>query len=278
MALSQYQTLSMRASLSLRLCALAGNSPLVGAILEGRKEFPAKTQSSQSLAFSVQHAALFILAVVVLLSVALTGHAQVNITIDHNTGKAANAEFKFKRVPSPSRNDAATKAKLMMVDADADPNSADISALTDGILPATDDQPRKNFFLRAGSGGGRVRMDLGSVIEIAQVNTYSWHPNARGPQVYRLWASDGADPKFNAAPKANINPEVCGWKLIATVDTRSNDEDKDGGQFGVSITNQSGNLGKFRYLLFDLYVTEIADDFGNTFYSEIDVVANHAPR
>ena len=95
-------------------------------------------------------------------------------------------------------------------------------------------------------------------------------------QVQNLSIAD--DPKFNDAPKANINPAVCGWKLIATVDTRSNDEDKDGGQFGVSITSQSGNLGKFRYLLFDLYVTEIADDFGNTFYSEIDVVANHGPK
>ena len=252
--------------------------PPDGLFGQARKELSAKTQTPHSFAFSAQHTGLFVFAVVVLLSMALTGHAQVNITIDHNTGKAANAEFKFKRVPSPARDDAATKAKLMMVDADADPNSADISALTDGILPNTDDQPRKNFFLRAGSGGGRVRMDLGSVIELAQVNTYSWHPNARGPQVYRLWASDGAGPKFNAAPKANLNPAVCGWKLIATVDTRSNDEDKDGGQFGVSISSQSGNLGKFRYLLFDLYVTEIADDFGNTFYSEIDVVASHAPR
>lgn len=278
MALSQYRTFPRRASLSLRLCASAGNFLSAGAILDGRKEFPAKTQRAQSLAFPVQYTTLLVFVVVVLLSMALTGHAQVNITIDHNTGKAANAEFKFKRVPSPSRDDAATKAKLIMVDAEADPNSADIGALTDGILPTSDDQPRKNFFLRAGSGGGRLRMDLGSVIELAQINTYSWHPNARGPQVYRLWASDGADPKFNAAPRANINPAACGWKLIATVDTRSNDEDKDGGQFGVSIAGQSGNLGKFRYLLFDLYVTEIADDFGNTFYSEIDVVANHAPR
>ena len=277
MALSQNRTFPKRASLSLRLCAFAGNFLFPGAILEGRKEFLAKTQSPQSFTFSAQHAALLVFAVVVLLSLALTGHAQVNITIDHNTGKAATSEFKFKHVPSPARDDASTKAKLTMVDAEADPNSADISALTDGILPTSDDQPRKNFFLRAGSGGGRVRMDLGSVIELAQINSYSWHSNARAPQVYRLWASDGADPKFNDAPKANINPAVCGWNLIATVDTRSNDEDEDGGQFGVSITSQSGKLGKFRYLLFDLYATEIADDFGNTFYSEIDVVANHAP-
>ena len=41
----------------------------------------------------------------------------------------------------------------------------------------------------------------------------------------------------------------------------------------MSITDASGNLGRFRYLMFDCYVTEVADDFGNTFYSEIDVVA-----
>ena len=278
MARSQYRTLLRRVSLSLRLCAFAGNFLFVGAILEGRKEFPTETQSPQSFAFSAQHTALLVFAAVVLLSLALTVHAQPQITIDHNTGKAANADFKFKHVPSPSRDDAATKAKLMMVDAEADPDSADIGALTDGVLPTSDDQPRKNFFLKAGSGGGRLRMDLGNVIEIAQVNSYSWHPNTRGPQVYRVWASDGTDAKFNAAPKADVDPAACGWKLIATVDTRSNDEDKDGGQFGVSITSQSGNLGKFRYLLFDLYVTEIADDFGNMFYSEIDVVANHTPK
>jgi len=108
-------------------------------------------------------------------------------------------------------------------------------------------------------------MDLGRVIEIAEIHTYSWHPDTRGPQVYRLWASDGTNSRFNPEPKANIDPAACGWKSIAIVDTRSNDEDKDGGQFGVSITDASGSLGRFRYLMFDCYVTEVADDFGNTF-------------
>jgi len=36
---------------------------------------------------------------------------------------------------------------------------------------------------------------------------------------------------------------------------------------------RAASLGKFRYLLFDCYVTETADEFGNTFYSEIDVIA-----
>jgi len=134
------------------------------------EEVSKKTQSPQSFAFSTRPTTLFVFAILVLLSLAVTGQPQAKVTIDRNTGKAATAEFKFKHVPSPARDDAATKAKLMMVDAEADPNSADISALTDGILPTSDDQPRKNFFLRAGSGGGRLRMDLGSVIELAQVN------------------------------------------------------------------------------------------------------------
>ena len=45
-----------------------------------------------------------------------------------------------------------------------------------------------------------------------------------------------------------------------------------GGQYGVSITDAHGILGKYRYLLFGFVATETDDDAGNTFYSEIDVV------
>jgi hypothetical protein len=40
----------------------------------------------------------------------------------------------------------------------------------------------------------------------------------------------------------------------------------------VSIADSDGSLGKFRYLLFDIVKTETDDPFGNTFYSEIDVI------
>jgi hypothetical protein len=215
---------------------------------------------------------LYLVTAAVLLSAAVTTQAQVKVTFDHIPNATATAAFKFKNVPSPARDDAAAKAKLLLVEGETDGNGADVSALTDGALPTEEDQPAANFFWNAGTGGGRLRMDLGSVIEIAQINTYSWHPTTRGPQVYRLWASDGAAVNFNSAPKANIDLATCGWKLITVVDTRSKDGD-DGGQFGVSITDARGSLGKFRYLLFDCYVTETADEFGNTFYSEIDIVA-----
>jgi len=207
-----------------------------------------------------------------LLTLMFTAQAQVKVTADHNPNATTTGAFKFKNVPSPAKDDAAAKATLSVVEGEIDGNGADLGALIDGALPTAEDQPAANFFWDAGTGGGRFRMDLGSVIEVAQVNTYSWHPNTRGPQVYRLWASDGGDPKFNSAPKSNIDPTTCGWKLITVVDTRSK-EGNDGGQFGVSITDSRGSLGKYRHLLFDCYVTETGDEFGNTFYSEIDVVA-----
>ena len=215
--------------------------------------------------------ALFTIAA--LLGLTLAAQAQVKVTVDHNIREGANSAFKFKNVPRPARDDVAARAKLLLIDGVLDSNGADLTALTDGVLPTQEDEPEKNLFFNAGTGGGRLRIDLGSIIEIGQVNTYSWHPNTRGPQVYKLWASDGSHANFNAEPKENIDPTTCGWKLITIVDTRSKQMDEDGGQYGVSITDASGSLGKYRYLLFDCYVTETADEYGNTFYSEIDVVA-----
>jgi hypothetical protein len=60
--------------------------------------------------------------------------------------------------------------------------------------------------------------------------------------------------------------------LLASVDTRPH-EGEPGGQYAVSVADSaSAALGKFRYLLFDVQRTESDDEFGNTFYSEIEVV------
>lgn len=201
----------------------------------------------------------------------LAGHAQVRVTIDYNSGGNAAGNFKFSNVPAPAKDDAGAKAKWLLIVGELDPNGADFSALTDGVLPTNQDQPSANLFFSAGSTGGRFRMDLGSVMQIAQLNTYSWHATTRGPQVYLLYASDGANPKFNADPQGYVDPTTAGWKLLAIVDTRQK-YGAIGGQYGVSVTDSSGTLGKNRYLLFDTVATETDDDWGNTFYSEIDVV------
>jgi hypothetical protein len=190
------------------------------------------------------------------------------IVFEHNSNSVATREFKFKNIASPSQDDAASRAKLTLIDGDLDGGSAELSALTDGRVPRDEDEPGSNVYFRAGSTGGRFRMDFGSPIDIAHVNSYSWHPNSRGPQLYKLYAADGSDTKFNLDPKRGVDPASCGWKLIALVSTLPDGGDM-GGQYGASVSD----VGKYRYLLFDVYVTELYDNWGNTFYSEIDVIS-----
>jgi hypothetical protein len=193
--------------------------------------------------------------------------SDVKVTFERNSNSTATREFKFKNIPSPAKDDAAANAKLTLIGGELDQGSAELAALVDGRLPSDEDEPGSNVYFRAGSSGGRFRMDFTTPIDIAQVNTYSWHPNSRGPQLYKLYAADGADPKFNPDPKRGVDPATCGWKLIALVSTLPEQGD-DGGQYAASVSN----VGKYRYLLFDCYVTELYDNWGNTFYSEIDVI------
>lgn len=213
-------------------------------------------------------------AAVLLLSAAVS-FGEIKITVDHNDSSQATAQFKFKNIPSPAASNAATKAKFAIVDGEQDSNSGDLSKLNDGKLPTEEDQPDENFFFSTDSDGGRIQVDLGSAIDIQQVNSYSWHPSTRGPQVYKLYASDGTAEGFNARPEKGKDPEKLGWKLIAKVDTRPKD-DEGGGQYGVSISDSDGTIGKYRYLLFECSRTETDDDFGNTFYSEINVIEKNS--
>jgi len=195
----------------------------------------------------------------------------VIVTIDRNVGSAATPAFTFAHVAAPAKDDAAAQATVRLVDGEGDPNGAGVHALVDGLLPHEEDEPGSNFFFNAGTTGGRVRLDLGEAIDVAEVRTYSWHPNTRGPQVYTLYASDGTDPAFQTSPPNGVDPVSVGWRRMADVDTRTPGGDP-GGQYGVSIHRTGGPLGHFRHLLFVCSATEMDDDWGNTFYSEIDVV------
>ena len=201
--------------------------------------------------------------------VACAANAEVTVTIERSTATPA---FRFAHVASPSKDDAASNAKVELIAGTVDRGSAGLAALTDGKLPGTEDEPEANLFFRADPWGGRFRIDLGATTEIAAVNTYTWHPDTRAPQVYRVYASDGTSPNFNPAPGVKVDLTTCGWREVAFVDTRTKEGDK-GGQYGVSITDTSGSLGRYRYLILDVFETESDDPWGNTFYSEIDVVA-----
>jgi hypothetical protein len=208
-----------------------------------------------------------------ILLAATAAFAEVKATVERNQGEAATPAFKFKKVPSPAKENAARKAKFKIIDGTNDELGGGLEQVNDGKLPTEEDEPAANFFFAQNTDGGRILIDLGRAIEIKQINTYSWHPNTRGPQVFKLFASDGAADGFKAEPARGTDPATVGWKLIATVDTRPKDRDDVGGQYGVSVADTAGaSIGKYRYLLFDVRRTETDDPFGNTFYSEITVI------
>ena len=92
------------------------------------------------------------------------------------------------------------------------------------------------------------------------------------PQVYKLYVPDGPARDFNVALLRGVDPASCGWKLIAEVDTRKPGTNP-GGQYAVSIGDGKKTIAHGGSLLFDISATEGDDRFGNTFYSEIDVIS-----
>lgn len=214
-----------------------------------------------------------------LLALALTGsgggaQGAAVIAMDHNGPEAAEA-FHFATVPAPRRN-SALGAIFQVIDGRPSAHGGGPEVLHDGQLPDESDQPEANFFFADGQDGGRFTVDLHKSIPIKEVATYSRHADTRAPQVYKLYGSDGSAAGFDPKPQAGIDPAQCGWKLLASVDTRPRFK-VEGGSCGVSITDADGILGTCRYLLFAVSVSETEDAFGNTFFSEIDVLNRDEP-
>lgn len=186
----------------------------------------------------------------------------------------ADKGFKLENIPPPSTNDAATTAKFSLLAGERDGNAGELAALHDGRIPNEANEPSRNFFFQSGAGG-RIKVDLGKPISIKSVNTYSWHPGPRGPQVYKLYGAKGDEKNFTETPKPGADPRSSGWVPVAKVDTRRKGK---GGQFAASVSDpRSSNLGPFRYLLFDIEPTAENDSQSNTFFSEIDVVDAKGP-
>jgi hypothetical protein len=221
---------------------------------------------------AVEYASRFVMACGVLLSSSAASRAEIRATINVNRGRVASEKFQFADVPAPSRSDAANRAQFTILEGRRDFNGGDASRLNDGLLPRNADNPAGNFFFAAGTPGGRLLVDLGRSTTIQRINTYSWHIGSRGPQVYRLYAPDPAATAFDAKKRRGRDLAASGWRLLADVDARA-PGDEFGGQYGVTIADSEGKLlATTRYLLFDVACTEDADPFGNTFFSEIDVL------
>ena len=145
--------------------------------------------------------------------------AEVQVSAGRLTGAKATPAFEVGELPRPWKDDAAAKSSVALLHGREDPNSR-IERLTDGKLPAMHDAPSENFFLGQKVPGGRLLIDLGRPVRVAEVNTFPWHRDARGPQVYTLYAADGSARGFNPKPGPDADPAKAGWTLLARVDTR----------------------------------------------------------
>jgi hypothetical protein len=202
------------------------------------------------------------------------GRDGVKVAVEHQAGRQS-PEFKFEKIPSPSADDAGSGAVFELVDGQKASYGGSRDVLNDGKTPRGSNDEAGMFSLAELSMEGRLRADLGKAISIAQVNTYSWYRNGnRWPQVYCLYGSDGTDAKFNSAPKVGTDPAACGWKFIAMVDTRATPGGTDlhDGMEGRDGASVSGDIGQCRYLLFNIFPTKASDHYGETFWSEIDIV------
>jgi hypothetical protein len=207
----------------------------------------------------------------VLRSSAVVQPRGTRIQVDRLMPQQATTAATFPHVAAPASDDAAAGATITVVDGTMPEGSDCRACLNDGKMPKEDDSPGENFRFAIGTLEGRVRFDLGSVLPVSEIHSYSWHPNTRAPQLYRVYGSDGAGAGFDPAPKFGTDPAERGWTLIADVDTRPA-TGPPGGKYAVSISRDSGGLGNCRYLLFVMFPTEADDGSGNTFYSEIDVI------
>jgi hypothetical protein len=127
--------------------------------------------------------------------------AGVTVVVDRNMGDDATPQFRFERVPPPSHDDAATTAKLDLIAGRIDGNSPGLAAITDGRVPGDWDEPQSNLFFAPGTWGGRFRIDLGSAIPIAEINSYSWHPGSRAPQLYKVLRQRRYRSEFQCSPR-----------------------------------------------------------------------------
>ncbi len=205
--------------------------------------------------------------------------AQAQVAVKAEVAKAGSY-FDFESLPKPAINDLGAKATWKIADGRADRSSAAIAVLSDGLMPAGNDQPNQNFFFAAGTEGGLIAVDLGAVQDVSQVVTYSWHSDSRAPQVYSLYAAVGDEPDFAIPDSASALSGSKAWKKLADVDTRPAKAAQGngagntarGGQHAARVADAKATLGKFRHLLFAVSATEREDAFGNTFFSEIDIV------
>jgi hypothetical protein len=185
-------------------------------------------------------------------------------------------QFRFPTISPPSKEDIANQSKggaritvpqgKLRTLRSSTPNP---SVLIDGRGQTKQDSPLESLFFENGRYGSLL-MDLGRAVSIRKINSYSWHQHnrikdhrVRAYQGYVLYGFAGESP-----PSAEtVEDRDSGWVRIARVNSdqffQVNQKLDRPAQQACSIFASKGELGKYRYLLWDVKAP--------TFFGEIDV-------
>jgi len=184
--------------------------------------------------------------------------------------------FRFPTISSPSKEDIADQSKggaritvpqgKLRTPRSSTPNP---SVLIDGRGQTKQDSPRESLFFENGRYGSLL-MDLGRAVSIRKINSYSWHQHnriedhrVRAHQGYVLYGFAGETPPSAEA----VADRDSGWERIARVNSdqffQVHQKLDRPAQQACSIFASKGELGKYRYLLWDVKAP--------TFFGEIDV-------
>lgn len=176
--------------------------------------------------------------------------------------------FQFPTIEPPSSKDyadrASANASIRLVHGQF--NGRVVGVLLDGAGQSHQDAPEESaFFERSGS----FLIDLGKVISVSRINSYSWHQHEtieehrnRAQQRFTVYGYSGDD-----LADLTVRPEEAGWTRIARVNSDQFFEVQQSldrpAQQACSIARSDGDIGQFRYLLWEVR--------RGTFYGEIDV-------
>jgi hypothetical protein len=213
-----------------------------------------------------------------------------NVTVRIERGDETPA-FRCSAIEPPSSDDFADASlgqarvsvsggTLFVCQPLAELSSGGIDRLVDGRAQENCDAPQESVFSQE-HGPGAFLFDLGRTVTLRKVNSFSWHQSrfvsenhVRATQKYTLSGHPGHGDAI--VPPAD-DP---GWERIARVNT---DAYFDVGiprdrpaQQATSVSSETGSLGRFRFLRFDVEPTRAPHDgeCDHTFYGEIDIYAD----
>lgn len=195
-------------------------------------------------------------------------------------------EFRFPSIPAPSAEDFADqqlgRARADWWRPDKSEKGAYLGARTgppgvllDGKGQANPSDFRHSFFFQRDIPEGLILLDLGEVVPVSRVHTYSWNQGTqsrdRATQRYVLWGCKDSLP--SASPSED---DHAGWTRIARVDTdaffQKQARSVRPAQQASAIFSYGGSLGEFRYLLVQAFPTLVPDTPSfHSLYGEIDV-------